>query len=105
LFVAAMALLSSVMRTAFRSRALLQSGNNKSRIFSFALWSKDAQDADARRQRKEAELNALNSGVSVIPENSNGHRTIATAAKSRRLHSRPALSVGSMRLLKRPEDN
>ena len=40
---------------------------------------KDAQDADARRQRKEAELNALNSGVSVIPENSNGHRTIATA--------------------------
>ncbi len=40
---------------------------------------KDAQDADARRQRKEAELNALNSVVSVIPENSNGHRTIATA--------------------------
>jgi len=40
---------------------------------------KDAQDADARRQRKEAELNALNSGVSGIPENSNGQRTIATA--------------------------
>ena len=40
---------------------------------------KDAQDADARRQRKEAELTALNSGVSVIPENSNGRRTIATA--------------------------
>jgi integrase len=40
---------------------------------------KDAADAGARRQRKEAELNALNSGVSVMPENGNGHRSIATA--------------------------
>ena len=40
---------------------------------------KDAQDAGARRQRKEAELNALNNGVSVIPESGNGHRSVATA--------------------------
>src|ERR1700746_2924635 len=40
---------------------------------------KDAQDAATRRQRKEAELNALNNGVSVLPENGNGHRSIATA--------------------------
>jgi integrase/recombinase XerD len=40
---------------------------------------KDAQDAAARRQRKEAELNALNNGVSVVPENGNGHRSVATA--------------------------
>ena len=40
---------------------------------------KDAQDAVARRQRKEAELNALNNGVSVLPENGNGHRSVAAA--------------------------
>lgn len=40
---------------------------------------KDAQDAAARRQRKEAELNSLNNGVSVLPENVDGHRSIATA--------------------------
>jgi hypothetical protein len=40
---------------------------------------KDAQDAAARRQRKEAELNALNSGVSVLPENGNGHPSVAGA--------------------------
>ncbi len=41
---------------------------------------KDAQDASARRQRKEAELNAFNNGVAVMPENGqNGHRSIATA--------------------------
>jgi integrase/recombinase XerD len=40
---------------------------------------KDPADATARRQRKEAELNALNNGVSVLPENGNGHRSIATA--------------------------
>jgi hypothetical protein len=34
---------------------------------------KDPQDAAARRQRKEAELNALNNGVSVLPESGNGH--------------------------------
>ena len=41
---------------------------------------KDAQDAAARRQRKEAELNALNQGVFVVPDNGEeGHRSIATA--------------------------
>ena len=33
---------------------------------------KDAQDTAARRQRKEAELHAVNSGVSVLPENGDG---------------------------------
>jgi integrase/recombinase XerD len=40
---------------------------------------KDAQDAAARRQRKEAELNALNNGVSVLPENGNGQPSVADA--------------------------
>ena len=41
---------------------------------------KDPQDAAARRQRKEAELNALNQGVTVVPENGDGgHRSVATA--------------------------
>src|SRR6202049_4657709 len=41
---------------------------------------KDAADASARRMRKEAELNAVNNGVSVLPENgNNGHRSLAAA--------------------------
>ena len=40
---------------------------------------KDAQDAAALRQRKEAELNALNNGVPVLPENGNGHPSVAAA--------------------------
>jgi integrase/recombinase XerD len=40
---------------------------------------KDARDAAARRQRKQAELHALNNGVSVIPENGTGERTVAAA--------------------------
>jgi integrase/recombinase XerD len=40
---------------------------------------KDPQDAAARRQRREAELNALNNGVSVLPENGNGHPSVAAA--------------------------
>ena len=40
---------------------------------------KDAQDAAARRQRKEAELNALNNGVPVLPKNDDGHRSVAAA--------------------------
>jgi len=40
---------------------------------------RDAQDAAARRQRKEAELHALNNGVSVLPENGNGQRSVAAA--------------------------
>jgi integrase/recombinase XerD len=40
---------------------------------------KDPQDAAARRQRKEAELHALNNGVSVVPGNGNEHPSVATA--------------------------
>jgi hypothetical protein len=40
---------------------------------------KDPQDAATRRQRKEAELNAINNGVSVLPENGDGHPSVATA--------------------------
>jgi integrase len=40
---------------------------------------KDAADASARRQRKEAELNAVNNGVSVVPDGQNGNRSIAAA--------------------------
>jgi len=36
---------------------------------------KDAADATARRQRKEAELNALNNGVAVLPGNGNGQKS------------------------------
>ena len=41
---------------------------------------KDPADATARRQRKESELNALNNGIAVVPENGeNGHRSLAAA--------------------------
>jgi integrase/recombinase XerD len=40
---------------------------------------KDAADAGARRQRKEAELNAVNSAAAIVPENGNGHRSVAAA--------------------------
>ena len=40
---------------------------------------KDAADATARRQRKEAELNAVNNGVAVVPEGDNGRRSLAGA--------------------------
>jgi integrase len=41
---------------------------------------KDAVDASVRRLRKEAELNAVNHGVSVSPEDGqNGHKSIAAA--------------------------
>jgi integrase/recombinase XerD len=41
---------------------------------------KDAADASGRRQRKEAELHALNNGVAVVPEiGDNGHRSVAAA--------------------------
>jgi integrase/recombinase XerD len=39
----------------------------------------DAQDAAARRQRKEAELRALNNGVPIMSEPGNGHRSVASA--------------------------
>jgi integrase len=41
---------------------------------------KDAADASARRQRKEAELNAVNNGAVIVPENGkNGHRSLAAS--------------------------
>jgi integrase/recombinase XerD len=54
---------------------------------------KDAQDAAARRLRKEAELNAVNAGVTVTPEASNGQRslagTIAEYLEETRLSKKP----------------
>jgi integrase/recombinase XerD len=40
---------------------------------------KDASDASARRQRKEAELNAVNNGAAIVPENGDGQRSVAAA--------------------------
>ena len=40
---------------------------------------KDPADASARRLRKEAELNAVNNGASIVSENGNGKRSIAVA--------------------------
>ena len=41
---------------------------------------KDAQDAATQRLRKQAELNAANNGVAIIPQNgNNGHRSLATS--------------------------
>src|SRR5450755_4920648 len=40
---------------------------------------KDAADAGARKQRKEAELNAVNNGATIVPENSNRQRSVAGA--------------------------
>lgn len=40
---------------------------------------KDAGDADARRRRKAAELNAVNNGAAIVPENGNGQRSVAAS--------------------------
>jgi integrase len=40
---------------------------------------KDPADAVARRQRKKTELNAVNNGVTVVPDGQNGHRSVAAA--------------------------
>jgi integrase/recombinase XerD len=43
---------------------------------------KDPQDAAARRLRKEAELQAVNNGVTVVPESGDeGHRSLAAAVE------------------------
>jgi integrase/recombinase XerD len=56
---------------------------------------KDAADATSRRQRKEAELNATNNGVAVVPENgNNGHRSVAAAI---------AESLDETKLTKKPK--
>jgi hypothetical protein len=41
---------------------------------------KNAQDAAARRLRKEAELNAINNAATVVPEKGNGQRSLAETA-------------------------
>src|ERR1700733_11079778 len=40
---------------------------------------KDAADADARRMRKVAELNAVNNGAAIVPENDRGQRSVAAS--------------------------
>jgi len=40
---------------------------------------KDPADSSARRLRKEAELNAVNNGVTVVSDGQNGHRSLAAA--------------------------
>jgi len=42
---------------------------------------KDAADADARRRRKAAELNAVNNGAAIVPENGNGQRSVAAGVE------------------------
>ena len=42
---------------------------------------KAAADASARRQRKEAELNAVNNGAVIVPENGSGNRSLSTLTK------------------------
>lgn len=39
---------------------------------------KDASDASARRQRKQAEVNAVNNGASIVPENGDGQLHVAS---------------------------
>ena len=55
---------------------------------------KDPADAGAHRQRKEAELNAVNNGVSVVPEGQNGNRSVAAAV---------AEFLGETELTKKPK--
>src|SRR5438552_14947625 len=40
---------------------------------------KDPADASARRQRKETELNAVNNGISVVPDAQNGYHSLSVA--------------------------
>src|ERR1700732_1820894 len=55
---------------------------------------KDPADASARRLRKEAELNAVNNGVSVVPDGQNGPRSLAAAV---------AESLDETQLTKKPK--
>jgi len=65
---------------------------------------KDAQDAAARRQRKEAELRALNNGVSILEEPDDGHSSVAAAVAGflgrNRTHKK---AKDSCRIYDRPE--
>jgi hypothetical protein len=61
---------------------------------------KDPADASARRQRKEAELNAVNNGVSVVPENEhNGHRSVAAAVTDFLDETKRRLTVANSKYL------
>ena len=42
---------------------------------------KDAADASAKRQRKVSELDALNNGVTVVPDGQNGQRSIVSRGR------------------------
>jgi integrase len=42
---------------------------------------KNAADASARQQRKEAELSAINNGLTVIGDEQNGHRSLAATVE------------------------
>jgi len=55
---------------------------------------KDPADASARRQRKEAELNAVNNGAVIVPDGQNGHRSVAAAV---------ADFLGETKLTKKPK--
>ena len=59
-------------------RLVLPEWREKGRRIRLSV-GKDAQDAVARRQRKEAELHALNNGVAVLPEKNDGQRSVASA--------------------------
>jgi hypothetical protein len=40
---------------------------------------KNAANASTKRLRKESELNAVNNGATIVPENGNGQRSVAAA--------------------------
>jgi integrase len=42
---------------------------------------KNAADASARRQRKEAEINAVNNGATIVPESKDGHSLAGAVAE------------------------
>jgi hypothetical protein len=65
-------------RTPFRRRLLLRIGVKRAGGCA-SPSGKDPLDAAARRERKEAELSALNNGVSVLPEAGNEHPSVAAA--------------------------
>ena len=59
---------------------------------------KDASDATARRLQKEAELNAMNNGLEIVPENGTGtnrsqRRSLSSSRKQSSLKSQDAGGV------------
>jgi hypothetical protein len=53
-------------------------GTRRKRLIRLSV-GKDATTATARRLQKEAELNAVNHGVTVLPDGQNGNRSVAVA--------------------------